>query len=145
MKIRAHIAIIVSHLAVLVSLFTPIIRVNDVRMSISGEKLSDGSYIDVIQLINSDTHRVITMLTVILMALHLFGIVVSIYGLIKKGYNHLVINLTFLTSFSSGLMGALHLYLGSYIMFSVCAASFVIMAVYSILLVRKEDRVAREK
>ncbi|MBQ7225094.1 MAG: hypothetical protein IJX02_00660 [Clostridia bacterium] len=138
MKLKSYIAALVSHLVVLIALVTPIIRASDTRTSLTGNTESSSSYLNIFQFIQTDLYSFTSVLMLILVFIHFLGISNAIYGIVKKKYSHWSINLTFLFGFASALMGALHLYSGSYALFSICAASFLVISFCSIKLIKSE-------
>ncbi|MBO5287081.1 MAG: hypothetical protein J6B34_03045 [Clostridia bacterium] len=140
MKNKLHIGILASHLVVVISLFTPIFRVDETRMGISGNHLTDVHYLNIMQYISNDVHTLTAILMVILSILHLIGIVNGIYGLLFKGYHHGAIKNAFVFGFASATMGALQLYSQSYVFFVICAISFCVISICSIRLMKLEDK-----
>ncbi len=140
MKNKVYIAVLLSHLIVLLSLFAPIIRVNLGEMKVEGESLLDSYYTNIVESVLNNAYGITTILMLVLTVFHLCGIANAIYGLIRKGYRNRTINVTVALSFTSGLMGALQLYSKSYLLFFICAASFVVLSVCAMLLVRAEGK-----
>lgn len=140
MKNKVYIAVLLSHLIVLLALFAPIIRVNLGEMKVEGESLLDSYYANIIESVQNNAHGVTTILMLVLVFFHLCGIANAIYGLVRKGYRHKTINITVALGFTSGLMGALQLYSKSYLLFFICASSFMVLSVCSMLLVRTEGK-----
>ena len=133
MKQKAYITISCSHLAVLVALVTPIIRVTGV-----GGAEESTFYTNIFNYVSINMNALSTVIMLILIAVHFVGIANAAYGIIKKNYNHFSINMTFLCGFASALMGALFLYSKSYMLFTICALSFLIVSFCSIKLIKSE-------
>lgn len=139
MKNRFFIGILLSHLAVIVSLLTPIIRVDEERLGISGNGITDVRYFNIIDYMTKDIHRLTGVLMIILAVFHILAILNALYGLFFKGYHHASIKYTFVLAFASATMGALQLYSQSYVFFAICAVSFLLVSFCSIRLMKLED------
>jgi len=140
LKNKVYITVLLSHLIVLLSLFAPIIRVNLGEMKVEGESLLDSYYTNIVESVLNNAYDVTTILMLVLVFFHMCGIANAIYGLIRKGYRNRTINVTVALSFASGLMGALQLYSKSYVLFAICAASFLVLSACSMLLVKEDGR-----
>ncbi len=138
MKFKAYLGILLSHLTVLIVLFTPIIRLNEIKIVNSGEKVSDIYYANLVEFIDNQGVSLTSFVMIFLTIGHILGIGNAIFGLIKKEHNHISINLTFVCSFASALMGALLLYSKSYALFAICAVSFFFISFCSIKLIKAE-------
>ena len=138
MKRKIYIINFVSHMAVLLALLTPVIRITEIRMSLSGEKEDFSHYVSIIQFIKDDIYSFTSIYMLFLTLVHIVGIVNAVIGIVKEQFSHFSINVTIICGFASALMGALHLYSKSYVLFTVCALSFLAIAVCSIKLVKME-------
>ena len=139
LKFKAYLGILLSHLTVLIVLFTPIIRMSEIIIDVSGEKVTNVYSVNLVDFIKGQGDTTTTFIMIVLTAGHIVGIANAVFGLVKKGHNHISINLTFVCSFASALMGALLLYSRSYVLFSVCAVSFVMISFCSIKLIKAEQ------
>lgn len=139
LKNKAYMAIFLSHLMVLIVLFTPIIRVTEIKMDLIGQKLENSYFVNIIDFVRVERYSLTSVLMLILSIGQMVGLVNAIYGLFKKGYSHTSINLTFACSFVVALLGALHLYSKSYALFFICAASFFVISFCSVKLIKAEE------
>ena len=139
MKNKAYIAVLLSHLTAFVVLFTPIIRVTEIKMDVVGQRLESGHFVNIIDFLKTEKSSLTALLMVVLALGQIFGIGNAIYGLVKKGYSHISINLTFACGFLVALLGAVHLYSKSYALFSVCAVAFFVVSFCSVKLIRAEN------
>ena len=139
MKFKAYLGILLSHLTVLTVLFTPIIRMSEIVIDVSGEKVTNIYFVNLIDFIRGQGDSTTSVIMVALTAGHVLGIANAVFGLIKKEHNHIVINSAFALSFSSALMGALLLYSKSYALFFLCAVSFLVISFCSIKLIKAEQ------
>lgn len=139
MKKKLYVTTLVAHLLVLLSLLTPIIRITEIRMNISGEKVINSYYVNIIKFVQDDIYSFTSLFMMVLILVHVIGIINAIVGVVKKRYSHLSINITIICGFASALMGALHLYSRSYTLFVICAVSFFAIAFCSIKLIKSED------
>jgi hypothetical protein len=110
LKIKAYVAILCSHLTVLTALCTPIIRVAEVKMAAVGQTETDSYYLNIFDFARVNLNSFSTFLMLFLTVVHLFGVANAVYGLAKKNYSHISINLTFINALASAFMGALLLY-----------------------------------
>lgn len=139
MKRKIYIINLISHMAVLLALLTPVIRITEIRMSLSGEKETFSHYVNIIQFVKDDIYSFTSIYMLFLTFVHVVGIVNAVAGVARERFSHLSINLTIICGFASALMGALHLYSKSYTLFAICALSFLAIAVCSIKLVKMEN------
>ena len=139
MKNKAYITIIVSNLIVLLALFLPLIHVTEIRMDITGAKIAESYFINIIEYVSHDVYNFNMIVMIILAGLNAVGVVNGIYGIVKKEFVHASINLSFFTGFASAIAGALHLYSQSYIFFIICAASFIAITFCSLKLNKTEE------
>lgn len=139
MKNKAYIAVLLSHLTAFVVLFTPIIRVTEIKMDVVGQRLESSHFVNIIDFLKTEKSSLTALLMVVLALGQIFGIGNAIYGLVKKGYSHISINLTFACGFLVALLGAVHLYSKSYALFSICAVAFFVVSFCSVKLIKAEN------
>ena len=137
-KNKAYIAVLLSHLTVVSVLFTPIIRVTEIKMDILGQKIENSYFVNFIDFLKDEKYSLSAVLMTFLTIGQLIGLANAIYGLIKKGYSHTSINITFACSFLVALLGALHLYSKSYALFAICAVAFFVISFCSVKLIKSE-------
>ena len=138
MKNRCYIGILLSHLAVMVSLCTPIIVIKELQMDITGKRMTESYYVNIFQFVLDEKYSLTAVLMMILCIGHIVGIVNAVYGLAKNSLLHRSVNVGFVFGYSSALMGALLLYTGSYGIFTICAASFFAVSYCSVKLMKEE-------
>ena len=138
MKKKLYLLTLFSHLAVLIALCTPVIRMTETRMNMNGEKEAYSYYINLIKFAKDDIYSFTSMYMLVLTLVHIVGIANAIVGIFQKEYNNVSVNLTLMCGFASALMGALQLYSKSYALFAICAISFLVIAFCSIKLVKSE-------
>ena len=139
MKNKAYIAIFLSHLTALVVLFTPIIRVTEIKMDLIGQKLENSYYVNIVDFMRIEKYSLTSVLMLLMAVGQLVGLINAVYGIFKRGYSHTSINLTFVCSFVVAVMGALHLYSRSFALFSICAVAFFIISFCSVKLIKAEE------
>lgn len=139
MKNKSYIAVLLSHLTVIVVLFTPIIRATEIKMDILGQKIENSYYVNIIDFLKDERYSLSSVLMLILTLGQLVGLANAIYGLFKKGYSHTSISITFSCSFLVALLGALHLYSKSYALFIICAVAFFVISFCSVKLIKAEE------
>ncbi len=139
MKNKAYIAIILSNLIVLLALFLPLIHVSEIRMDITGEKIAETYYVNIIEYVQHDVYNFTMIVMIILAGFNVLGAINGVYGLVKKGCSRASINLAFFTGFASAIAGALQLYSKSYTFFAICAISFIVITLSSLRLNKLEE------
>lgn len=138
MKNKYYITALCSHITVLCALLMPVIRVTETKMTSISDKTVTSSYLNVFEFLQVNLNSLSSAIMIILMAAHVAGIANAIVGTLKKGYVNTCVSLTFACGLASAFMGALQLYSGSYILFSICAISFVLIAFCSLRLIKIE-------
>jgi len=139
LKNKAYIAVLLSHLTAFVVLFTPIIRVTEIKMDVVGQRLENSYFVNIIDYIKMEKSSLPAIIMVTLALGQLVGIGNSIYGVVKKEYSHISISLTFACGFLVALLGAVQLYSKSYALFSVCAVAFFVVSFCSVKLIKAEN------
>ena len=139
MKNKAYTAVLLSHLTAFIVLFTPIIRVTEIKMDTVGQRLENSYFVNIIDFLKTEKSSLTAILMVLLAFGQLIGIINAIYGIAKKEYSHMSINITFACSFMVALLGAVHLYSKSYALFSICAVAFFVVSYCSVKLIKAEN------
>ena len=137
-KNKAYISVLLSHLVVLVVLFTPIIRVMEIKMDMLGQKIENSFFVNIIDYLKGERYSLTSVFMMLLTLGQLLGIANALYGLFKKGYSHTSISITFACSFLVALLGALQLYSKSYALFIICAVAFFVISFCSVKLIKAE-------
>ena len=138
MKIKYYITALCSHITVLCALLAPVIRVTETKMTSISDKTVTSSYLNVFEFLQVNLNSLSSAIMIILMVLHVTGVVNAIVGIVKKGYVNTCVSLTFICGLASAFMGALQLYSGSYVLFLICASSFMLISFCSIRLIKIE-------
>jgi len=123
-----------SHLIVPASLLFPVLR-------ISSEAFIEGAlegYVNIFKFITINQYLYVTILLVVFVLVELLGVANSIYGLTLKEMSHRNIGLAFLFGFSSAVLGAMFISSGSYVFFTLCAVSFILISYASVKLMKFE-------
>lgn len=132
---KYFIVILLSHLFIPVSLLFPVLQVPSNAVS----ELSEFEFFNVVRFIQLNQYTYVTILLVLFTIVELFGVINAIYGLAKNELKHRTVQLSFLMSFSSAILGAMFISASSYIFFVICALSFVLIAYSSIKLMKLEQ------
>ena len=130
MRLKAYLVILSAHMTVLTALVTPIIRTSFDEAS--------SEYMNIFQFAEININSLSTFLMLFLTLVHIAGVGNSLYGIFKRSYSHISINMTFICGLASALMGALQLYSKSYALFSICAITFFVISFCSIKLIKSE-------
>lgn len=132
--------IILAYLAVPISLLFPVLRVNEIRLGLSGGTTTSEHYMNIFEYVYNDIYTITGLLILFLALVQLVGVGIAIVGLVEKGVRSILVRLTFISSFSCAILAALQIYSGSRILFVICAISFVLIAFSSIRLMRIEEK-----
>ena len=132
---KYFIVILLSHLFIPVSLLFPVLQVPSNAVS----ELSEFEFFNVVSFIQLNQYTYVTVLLVLFTIVELFGVINAVYGLAKNELKHRTVQLSFLMSFSSAILGAMFISASSYIFFVICALSFVMIAYSSIKLMKLEQ------
>lgn len=139
MKSKAYFTILLSHITLCIVLFTPIIRVVEIKMNSIGQKIENSFFANIVNFVRLEKSSLTAILTVVLALIQLAGVINAFYGLVKKGYSHTSINLTFVCGFAAAILGAVHLYSKSYALFAICAIAFFAVSFCSVKLIKAEE------
>ena len=138
LKRKIYLIVLLAHIGVLITLLFPVIRVDEIRMGIANIAETESNYLDYFEFMSNPSHILTAWLMTVFLIGHIIGIVNAVFCIITNKGGRVIINLTFACSFASALMGALQLYSQSYILFTVCAVSFLLIALSSLYLIRRE-------
>lgn len=136
---------IISHSAVIISLFFPLINVNELRIGVAGAGVADPYYMNIVSFLQNEIYPLTGLLIIALMVLSALGVANSVYGFVTKTVKSFTTKISFLLGFSSAALAALLLYSSSAILFVICAVSFAICSFCSIKLFRLEEAQTEEK
>lgn len=125
---------IISHAAVITSLFFPLINVNELRIGAVGVGSNEPYYMNIVSFLQNEIYPLTGLLIISLMVLSALGLANSVYGLVTKKVNGFTTKSAFVLGFSSATLAALLLYSSSAILFTICAVSFAICSYCSIKL-----------
>ena len=137
---KYFLAIIISHLAVIISLFFPLINVDEIRIGISGVEGTETYFINVVEYIQTDIYPLTSIIMISLMIMATFGVVNSVVGIFIRKLHAVNVKLSFIFGFSSAIFAALLLYSSSVVLSLICAGSFIIISVASIRLIKAEEQ-----
>ena len=137
---KYYIAIIISHLAVVTSLFFPVLRVDDIRLGLTGGTTKSAYYMNLIDYIVNDINTLAGVFILVLAILNLIGAGFAAYGIITKSKKTFPVILSFILGFSSATMSALQIYSGSGTLLVVSIISFAVTAYSSIKLMKIEEK-----
>ncbi len=122
--------ILISHLIVPISLFFPVLQ--DFEIS------NSSTLFNIFDFIRQNQYVYITVLLITFILIELCGLANAIYCLTKKAPSNRNISISFLFGFSSAILGAMFISVGSYPFFIICAVSFLLISYSSIKLMKLE-------
>ena len=132
--------IMVAYLVVPISLLFPVLRVNEIRLGLSGGTTTSENYMNLFDYIYNDIYIITGLLMLALVIVQIVAAIIALLGLINKEVKSIFVRLTFIASFSCAILAALQMYSGSHALFIICAASFVTIAFASIRLMKIEEK-----
>lgn len=128
MSKKYFLAILISHAIVPISLLFPVLQI------------SQGvEHINIFEFISQNQYLYVTILLITFLTVELFGFGNAIYGLTRRELNHKNIQMSFLLGFSSAILGAMFISVGSHLFSVICAISFVVISYSAIKLMKKES------
>ena len=137
---KYYINIIISHLAVAVTLFFPVLRVDEIRLGLSGGTTTSAYYMNLFDYLSNEINVIAGVFILILAILNVCGILIAIYGIFDKKKKSFPVILSFALGFSSATMSAIQIYLGSKALLLISVAAFALVAYSSIKLMKIEEK-----
>lgn len=137
---KYYITIIISHLAVALTLLFPVLRVDEIRLSLSGGTTTSAYYMNLFDYLVNEINILAGVFIFILALLNVTGIIIAIYGIFSKSERSLHVILSFALGFSSATMSALQIYLGSIALLVISIVSFALIAFSSIRLMKIDEK-----
>ena len=141
MHVKHFIFILLSHLAMVGSLFGRLIRVSENRLISTGTSTildSERYYVNIFQYVYNDIYTVTAVFMIILALISIVGAVVAIIGMTKAELSTKIVKISFACCFSPAAMGALQMYSKSYVLFLICAVCFFVSTIFTIRLMKLE-------
>ena len=142
---KHYIMIALSHLAMILSLFFPLINVNEQRIGIGGAENTESYFINIISYVKNEIYPLTGICMTILMIISVLGIVNAMIGIFSKKINNTNVKIAFIFGFSSAIGAALLLYSNSILLFSILAGSFALISYASIKLFMAEEKQGEQK
>ena len=136
---KFYIAILVSHLSLIVSMIFPVLKVNEIRLTPGGAGSAQVQNLNLFQYIAKEVSPITGYFMIFLLVIAIGGIVNSVYGIISKKVGSLSVKLAFVFGFSSAAMAALQLYSNSALLLIICIVTFAIISVASVKLIKMDE------
>ena len=140
MEKRLYFLIALAHLAVPISLLTPIITITETRVGIDGATAVEMYNINFFQYFLYDIYSTLAIFMLIFSIVELLGAANAFYSVFTKKPNHVSYKISFYLGFSSAVMAALQSGSKSYAFFFICVISFLIISFSSIKLMKSDVR-----
>ncbi len=137
---KYYITIILSHLSVVLALFFPVLRVDEIRLGLSGGTTTDAYYMNLFEYISNDINIVSGIFIIFLVVASIAGIAFAIVGLVNKTKKPSIAIISFALGFSSASMSAIQIYSGSFVLLAISVVSFFLIAFSSIKLMKIEEK-----
>ncbi|MBQ3040368.1 MAG: hypothetical protein IJD42_02100 [Clostridia bacterium] len=137
---KYYLTIIVSHLAVALTLLFPVLRVDVIRLGLYGGTTTSAHYLNLFDYIINDINTLAGIFILVLAIMNVAGIAIAIYGIFSKTKRSLPVILSFALGFSSATMSALQIYLGSFALLVISIVSFALIAFSSIKLMKIDEK-----
>ncbi len=141
---KFHIIIACAHSFVVTSMLFPLINVNALRIGASVSE-ADPYYMNVINFLQNEIYPLTGIFMISLMILASLGAANSVMGIFSKKIRPINVKLAFIFGFSEATLAALLLYSSSVALFVICAASFALISLAAIKLIRLEERQNEQK
>jgi hypothetical protein len=142
---KHYIMIAFSHLAAIISLFFPLINVNEQRIGAGGFENTESYFINIISYVRNEIYPLTGICLMVIMIIAIMGIVNAIVGIFSKKINNTSAKMAFVFGFSSAICAALLLYSNSVLLFSILASSFALISFASIKLLMAEEKQSEQK
>ena len=136
---KYYIAILVSHVTLAVSLFFPVINVDEIRLMPWADAQSEAQSLNLIEYTAKSINPVTAYLMITFLVVALVGAGNAIFGMISKKLNSVSVKLSFIFGFSSAAMAAMQIYSVSNALIIICVITFAVISVASIRLIRLEE------
>ena len=140
MQRKYYIAILISHLTLVISLFFPVISVNEIRLMPWADTQSEAQSLNLIEYTAKSINPVTAYLMIAFLVIAVVGAGNAIFGIVSKKLNSLSVKLSFIFGFSSAAMAAVQLYSGSSTLILICVLTFAIISLASLRLIKLEDK-----
>ena len=139
---KYYIAILVSHLTLAVTLFFPVINVDEIRLMPWADAQSEAQSLNLIEYTAKSINPVTAYLMIAFLVVAVVGAGNAVFGLISKKLNTVSVKLSFIFGFSSASMAAMQIYSVSNVLIIICAITFAVISIASIRLIRLEETVS---
>ena len=136
---KHYIFILISHLVLAISLLFPVITVSEIRLAPLLGTESQTHSLNLIEYTAKSINPVTSYLMIAFLIIAIAGISNAIFGIISKKLKPTSVKLSFIFGFSSAAMAAVQLYSGSRILITICVATFAVISVASIRLIKLEE------
>ena len=139
---KYYIAILISHLTLAVTLFFPVINVDEIRLMPWADAQSEAQSLNLIEYTAKSINPVTAYLMIAFLVVAVVGAGNAVFGLISKKLNTVSVKLSFIFGFSSASMAAMQIYSVSNVLIIICAITFAVISIASIRLIRLEETVS---
>lgn len=139
MEKKLYFIIALAHLAVPISLLTPIITMTETKVGMGGATEIEMYNINFFQYFLYDIYSVVAIFMLVFIIVELLGAVNAFYAVFTKKSNHVSYKISFCLGFSSAVMAALQAGSSSYLFFFICVVSFLVISFCSIKLMKSDD------
>ena len=136
---KYYIAILVSHLTLAVTLFFPVINVDEIRLMPWADAQSEAQSLNLIEYTAKSINPVTAYLMIAFLVVAVVGAGNAVFGLISKKLNAVSVKLSFIFGFSSASMAAMQIYSVSNVLIIICAITFAVISIASIRLIKLEE------
>ena len=131
MSKKFFLIILFFHLIVPISVFFPVFKSSSTSM--------DTSLCNIFRYVRENSSVYATVLLLVFLLIEIVGVGNAAYGLAKKEAARRNKQSSFILGFSSAILGAMFISVGSYVFFLLCAVSFIAISYASIKLMKLEE------
>ena len=140
MEKKLYLIIALAHLAVPISLLTPIITMTETKVGMGGATEIEMYNINFFQYFLYDIYSTLAIFMLVFSVVELLGAANAFYSVFTKKPNHVSYKISFYLGFSSAVMAALQAGSNSYAFFFICVISFLVISFCSIKLMKSDDK-----
>lgn len=139
MEKKLDFVIALAHLAVPVSLLTPIISITETKVGIGGATTVETYDLNFFQYFWNDIYSAVAIFMLVFAVVEICGAAYAFYVTFSKKPHPVSEKITFSLGFSSAVMAALQAGSESYVFFAICVVSFLVISICSIKIMKMRE------
>lgn len=136
---KYYIAILVSHLFLIVSMLFPVLKVSEIRLAPWGAGDQQEQNLNLIEYINKAISPITGYFMIFLLLVAALGAANAVLGIVLNKVNSVSVKIAFIFGFSSAAMTALQIYSGSVLLLLISVITFVAITFCSVKLIKIDE------